>query len=261
MEPAPQALTGVAQVPAPGRWRAAWPWLRAALVLFHVAGMVLVSCPAPTKGQGKDVWQKPTVRAEVESWAGRFARLGLHVTPDVLSDTLMDASQRWQRVRGLFVDPFVWWQKKSGTPQGWYMFTAPDRHPQVFTMEIPDDDRGRRKAGREVFRLGYSPTDPRLDGALLGEHRLRRAMFQAAWTPGARVFKNTCAALSDPLFQAGFGLEPVPWVRCRLIETNIQSRRKPTSVGRAGEHVIRTHVINRPAPSPTPTKASDGGAP
>jgi hypothetical protein len=170
------------------RWRH-WPRLRAALIAFHVVAVVAVACPAPVRGASRKQWQRPSVQAELLAWHRRLAAVGVDASVDELADFGRETSRRWSAARTVAIKPFLIYLKSVGATQGWYMFTAPDRNPMRFGFYLVDEGGARE----HVFTLGQGVSRPDLvDPGLLGEHRVRRALFQTAWAQRAGVFQDVC---------------------------------------------------------------------
>lgn len=188
----------------------AWPHARAALIAAHVVGVVLASIPAPSSYGTKDsAWSQPTVRGEVEAWARRFSSVGLDVTPDGLASTLQGVSRAWRDGRRALLAPWLFVQRHTGTTQTWTMFTAPDRHPTVFSLELKRGDRFD-----PVYVLGDDAHRWRSD--LLDEHRVRRAMFSFGWHDDPARFERFC----DRVAALAFVDHPdANAARCRLVRT------------------------------------------
>ena len=191
----------------------AWAHLRALFILFHVVAVAAVACPAPTKGTPSKIWQRESVQAEVRGWAERLQRLGVAVTPAELTTFGHEASVTWTRIRTPLVAPFVTYNRYSGVGQGWYMFTAPDRYPAAFELEV-------RRGGRysTLFLLGRADNEWRT--SMLLDHRLRRAFFQVAWADGGARFRSFCESLATRAF---VDFADADLVRCRLWQTPVQT--------------------------------------
>jgi hypothetical protein len=167
-----------------------WPAIRLVLLLLHLGAVVAVACPAPLKTASKRQWEKPSVKAEIRGWNQRLKSVGVDITEKELTDFAFDASNRWSSARNAAVKPFSTYLKTIGAPQGWYMFTAPDRLPQRFQLEMVHEDG----TSERVFTLGKEGGHPGLvDPSFLGEHRVRRALFQTAWSERPSMYKDVCA--------------------------------------------------------------------
>jgi hypothetical protein len=169
----------------------AWPHLRAALIAFHVVGMVLAASPAP-RGEASRArtYALPSVVDELQGWSARLRDFGVEATPEQLAMTLRSASKQWLGVREAVLRPWFFVQRHTGTRQGWNMFAAPDRYPPTFRLEV---DRG---AGFEAI---YDVDDDtrRWRSSLLHHHRVRRTMNirSAKWNePIAFAFCDRLAA-------------------------------------------------------------------
>ena len=166
-----------------------WPRWRLLLLLLHLSAVVAVACPAPVRTTTKKQWAKATVTVEIHAWTQRLTAFGIDVTEAELSDFAFSTSRRWSAARATLVSPFSTYLKTIGAPQGWYMFTAPDRSPQRFQVNLVHAD-GRVE---RVFTLGQSVARPDLiDPDFLAEHRIRRALFQTSWSERAVLFSDVC---------------------------------------------------------------------
>ncbi len=166
------------------------PRLRALLVLFHVLAIVSVSCPAPVRVGSVKQWDRPSIKTELSNWRGRLASLGIHMSENELRDFGRAKAQQWTDLRTATLRPFMVYVKKIGAPQGWYMFTAPDRNPQRLAVELIKEGG----AHEPVFTLGRSVARPDIVTAgFLGEHRVRRVLFQTAWADKTSTFQDVCA--------------------------------------------------------------------
>ena len=170
-------------------WRH-WPRLRATLILLHLLAVTAVACPAPVRGSSKKVWRQPAVRAELVAWQRRLHSVGVVITVDELGEFGRATSERWSDARNHVVLPFLKYVKTVGVPQGWYMFTAPDRNPQRLAVVAIDEGGVEHSVftfGREVQEPGF------IDPDFLDEHRVRRAVFQSSWSERPTVLKEVCS--------------------------------------------------------------------
>lgn len=235
------------------RWPG-WPRLRALLIVAHVFAVVVVACPAPVRGASKKVWERKGVRAELAAWQHRLGNVGVDVTVDELSDFARGTAERWGKARNVTIAPFITYLRTVGAPQGWYMFTAPDREPQRFVLEVIGGD-GHREP---VFALGKSVAHPEwISEDFLGEHRVRRALFQAAWSERPGIFKDVCTwfgrevQLKNPDIKAA---------SCSLDEFQVehpwQRSEKETPARREARRKTLRIELTTPATAPAKTTAA-----
>jgi hypothetical protein len=110
--------------------------------------------------------------------------------------------------------PFVAYVEAIDARQGWYMFTAPDRRPQRFVLRA-----ATRTGELPLFELG-KPSEPQaFDQAFLDQHRVRRALFQAAWSDRP-VFDEVCSWFAR---EASPRVSGLTHVTCQLVEEPVLS--------------------------------------
>ncbi len=230
----------------------AWPRLRALLIALHLAAVVVVACPAPVVVPGKNQWERAGVKGEVRSWQRRLELVGIHLTEKELTETVMAVVQRWSVSRNSAVKPFSEYLKAIGAPQGWYMFTGPDRSPHRYAVDIVSAD-GQQV---HVFTLGEPTARPDLiDPELLGEHRLRRAMFQAAWSERKSLFKDVCRWFGHHIAEKQPDTKEVI---CSLIESEVDHPWQ--SNVHAPPQVRKTARFPLQPGAPAPSTAAPAGA-
>jgi hypothetical protein len=215
-----------------------WPKVRAVLVALHVLAVLAVACPAPVKGNDAKNWRRPGVRAELATWTKRLHAVGVDVTEPALAAFGQQVSTSWSSVRNTAAAPAIAYLKGIGATQGWYMFTAPDRAPQRFTFAIttasPQDGKD---VEHPVFDFGRGVFDDALvDPAFLGEHRVRRAFFQTAWSDRP-VFREVCSWLAR---EAVAKRPDVTGAVCRLVEQSVLAPASAAHPPPRPENVVRT---------------------
>ena len=222
-----------------------WPRVRLLLILLHLTAVASVACPAPVRAASKKQWDKPSVKVEIRGWHQRLNAIGINITETELRDWAFDASREWSSARNAAVAPFSAYLKKIGAPQGWYMFTAPDRHPQRFALEVVHDD-GRVEP---IFTLGQSVARPDLvDPSFLGEHRVRRALFQTSWSERPTLYKDVCAWFARRLEAP---LPTLKEARCSQIQLQVEHPWKTEK--KVPEKSTRTVRVPRAEGKPEPT--------
>ena len=100
--------------------RKCWPHIRAALLLVHLAGILLLALPSSHRLGDRNHWQKPKQQQEISGWADR-----LGVDKDAFQSFLWDTSQRYLSVRKRLIRPFYVYADYTGSRQGWTMFANP----------------------------------------------------------------------------------------------------------------------------------------
>ena len=166
-----------------------WPRLRLTLILLHITAVVVVACPAPVRAGSKKQWEKPSIKIEIRGWHQRLNSVGVDVSERELADWAFAASREWSIARNSATLPFTKYLRTIGAPQGWYMFTAPDRLPTRFALDMHHNDGTTER----VFTLGQEGGRPDLiDPAFVGEHRVRRALFQTSWSERPTMYKDVC---------------------------------------------------------------------
>jgi hypothetical protein len=204
--------------------------LRAAVLLAHCLVVVLVAFPAPVRKLDAASWRKPTLRAELKNWTSRAQSLGLETNQAEVRQVATTWTNQWRRLRrGLA--PLQAYLERLGIPQNWYMFTGPDRVPQAFSLSFID----RGGDTHEVLSLGHPVLRPDLvSQQFLDEHRVRRALMQAAWSRRERTFVDICRYFRGSLQARA---PEVDRVICQLtaravVHPSHPDRSRPTQVSR-----------------------------
>jgi hypothetical protein len=138
----------------------AWPHIRAALVLLHIVGIMLLALPWSRSLADRGRWKHPHSQRELESWASFARGVGLEMDNSEVEDLLWGITSTYLKVRDVLVSPFARYSICCGTGQGWRMFATPQRKPGQLTIEIEEDG---------VFRTIYRSRD--------SEHDWRRHQF------------------------------------------------------------------------------------
>ena len=182
-----------------------WPHLRAALVLFHVACIFVISFPAPIGGMHRANWKVPSVQQDFEAWA----RL-LHVSAAALEETLYQAATVWMSVRSTVARPFGPYVRWTGCDQPWRMFVGPVRNQAK--LQIQARVAGAPPDAWETLFEERS-TEHRWHEVTFAQERLRTQLSRWPW-PGYRsAFESGCAYFA----RLAFAERPdVQQVRCRF---------------------------------------------
>ena len=113
-----------------------WPQLRTALILMHVAAVLLLSLPSQHRLNNRQVWNSQVNREEMAGWAAALRSVGLDWTREDLTRVLWDFTQDYLRVRSTAIRPVLYYVYVSGMGQGWRMFSNPQRFPARLQVEI-----------------------------------------------------------------------------------------------------------------------------
>ena len=113
----------------------AWKHVRAALVLFHVAAMVLAALPAPVNGMNRAMWKNPTAQLEFEAWAK-----GLGMKTEDFEEGIWKLAVFLMGVREVCLTPVQPYIRYTGTEQPWRMFVGPDRSPPRYQLQPKSAD-------------------------------------------------------------------------------------------------------------------------
>tara|TARA_R110002096_G_scaffold436061_1_gene666624 strand:+ start:8424 stop:9071 length:648 start_codon:yes stop_codon:yes gene_type:complete len=108
-----------------------WPHLRAAVVLTHLAAVVLMSLPSNYRLGSRSHWETPEVQADLVRWSNT-----LGVDGEEFEEVLWDWTQRYIRIRKKVTHPFLKYADYTGTRQGWTMFSGPRRRTGRYTVEV-----------------------------------------------------------------------------------------------------------------------------
>jgi hypothetical protein len=115
--------------PAPDRFRAAWPHLRAGFVTLHCLAVALAAIPSMSGTHPIDV-RDSQYAAEVHPWA----RL-LRVSDEAFARTAENLRADWIATHDRWVGPFEQYLALLGTQQPWDMFSTTNRTSARFSVE------------------------------------------------------------------------------------------------------------------------------
>ena len=136
-------------------------------------------------------WARPSVQEELRGWSKRLGQVGITATTAELQTFSAGLTTAWNDRRKVVVAPFKTWLLGIGAPQGWYMFTGPDREPQRFSLSVSSTSSPTTFS--PVFELGQPGVDTDLvDPDMIDDHRVRRALFQSSWSHNDNVLRNVC---------------------------------------------------------------------
>jgi hypothetical protein len=154
----------------------AWPHVRAALVLFHVASMVILATPAQQGGLSRRAWKARSVQSEMALWSRRLTAWGFALSPAEVEERAYRLMEGWMGVREIVTAPFGRYARSVGAVQSWSMFTGPQIYPTVLVVDV---ERGG--VWEPVFARGSKTLT--WQGAVLDHARLRK-MFVWFNSPG-----------------------------------------------------------------------------
>jgi hypothetical protein len=142
--------------------KTAWPQVRAALVLFHVLAVLVLSLPGPAISN-EAAWNTRVAKTDLDDWSR-----SLGSEPDDFRSRLRSIALGWVEVRNALATPFRPYASYTQMTQSWAMFASPQRNPTELHL-IGDVGRG--------FDVPlYKPHDPSaaLFDEWLSHNRLRK---------------------------------------------------------------------------------------
>lgn len=179
------ALTDAIRARIPDALRRRWPSIRAALVAFHVAAVVVLSLPSPGGVMQRSSWDDPTVQNEFRIWSDRLRGVGVDVSPVRLDRWLWDVAQRWLSVREGITAPFQPYTTYAGTRQSWRMFSAPQRYPVRLEISVREPSGWRKVYETRSQELAW-------ERDTFDAYRMRRVVFMTGWDKERRNFETLC---------------------------------------------------------------------
>lgn len=214
-----------------------WPSVRALLIGLHLVSVGVVACPAPVRVMTAETWKRPAVQEELHAWAARATAVGITMTAQEVRDLSWGVQKRWLAWRTDVVAPFQAWLRLINAPQGWYMFTGPDREPQRFVLSFSTSTSA---ADDVVFELGRRPAHPELvHPDFLDDHRIRRALFQTSWGRSDETFRQICRAFDRILRTRRPDIDDVT---CRLVARRVEHPYRPRT--ERPDRVVRELVVH-----------------
>jgi hypothetical protein len=226
-------------------WRRHWRRFVVVFVLFHAAAVALVACPAPVRGENRKIYDRPSVQHELSGWCDRFAFFGVTVTPTELADFAWSTSKRWNGIRNTTIGPLIQYLKTIGSTQGWYMFTSSDSRPVTFEFwGLPNGEVAG--SANAVPLAGLTLNDGIWKTSPLSDHRMRRALFMAAWADTPKSSQDICKRLFvsyEEHRESGEVLPIFPSVECRFIETRVLSPEEHRNHAVAARKPLRSVVV------------------
>lgn len=172
-------MTPSAQPTAPTHWSKRLrisPRLRATLLLYHVAAVVVMSLPSGNIQSER--WQSRGTQTDLEDWGRTAKRLGIADSTATLANQVQAVSAKYAKARRTLALPFEDYVSITGSLQMWNMFSSPQRHPSELHIDVREEG-----TFRPFYRAGGEPADPGL-ATLLKHDRLRK--FQGRFARGFR---------------------------------------------------------------------------
>lgn len=199
--------------------------LLGAWVVLHALSVLFVAIPVP-RPLDEALLRRVTVGREVARWHQRLSAIGYSGTQPEFEDFLIRASRGWAEGRNEALAPFVAYLSFVRVRQAWYMFTAPDRAPERFRVELGQKAAKHRRAGRKVrpfepvFEIGQPIMKPEvLPPEFVHHYRVRRALLVASWTRDDRYLSRLCSAFAQRVVEAA---KRVRSLRCSLVEEEVE---------------------------------------
>jgi hypothetical protein len=226
-------------------WRRWWRILVVVFVLFHISAVTLVGCPAPVRGENRKLYEKPSIQRELQGWSARLAFLGVTATTTELADFAWSTSKRWNAARNAAIGPFIQYLRTIGSTQGWYMFTSSDSRPVTFELwGLPAGETAG--SAQAVALAGLTLSDGIWNTSPLSDHRMRRALFMAAWAESSKSSEDICKRLFvsyEEHRQAEPLLPSFPSLECRFIETRVLSPEEHRNHIQSERKLLRSVVV------------------
>lgn len=172
------------------RWRRWWPHLRALLILFHIAAILLMCTPPAEQVLDRNRWRSPVGQTQFETWASRLEAVGIDTTPAGLESWLWERAKTYARVRRIAGKPFDPYVRALNLHQGWALFTNPQRRPAQVVAWLHTPGRGWETiyAQRsEVFDYKREQLD---------NHRLRKLAGRIARRRRPRMYSRLATWLA-----------------------------------------------------------------
>jgi len=120
-----------------------WPHVRAALLLVHVAAIMLLALPSTARLRDRARWKDQRTQREITLWADRLQQWGFDTDPQRLEATLWETAQSYVSTRESLSRPLQPYVAVAGVGQPWGMFRSPQRRPGELHVEI-DEGEGFR---------------------------------------------------------------------------------------------------------------------
>ena len=170
------------------KWLRAKPQVIAAVLLFHVVGVVLQALPAVSGGMNRKAWKDQTAQAEFHQWADLARSVGWNTTDENFEEFLWDSAHVLMDTRKVILKPWRKYLRATGAQQGWRMFVAPHRYPSWLVVEVEFPTADGKKEWREMYRSRSSEKD--YLRTQLDYHRMRKYTFLTSWKHRRRAYKD-----------------------------------------------------------------------
>ena len=160
--------------------RAAWPHLRALLVLIHLLIIVALTTPDLGGTMSRRAWKQPAVQRELAPWAQRFG-----LTPEDFENRLWSLASGWTRWRRRALAPLKPYSTYTGVRQRWRMFASPNRIPARYEIDI-------KRAGQWQPIYVSRSSEYTWRRALFDHDRMRASMSRATWPNYQQRYRLLC---------------------------------------------------------------------
>ena len=150
-----------------------WPHVRAALVLFHVVGVMLMALPTPSGYMNPALWTDPNLTSQFDTWAALLTRVGIEMTSEEVKQHSRRTGMAIQTTRQLVLTPFEPYLTAVGARQSWRLFAAPGRVPARLRVDISNEMTGE-DSWQQLYLTGDIPYAWRPE--LFTHHRFRKLM-------------------------------------------------------------------------------------
>ena len=219
------------------RWRAraslAWPQIRAALILFHFAAVVVTCLPPAHKMLKKDRWHGAKVEAKFAAWAERLGKVGIETSPTGLHKWVRARTETYGRLRDFVGGWFQPYTDPLYLHQGWSLFSKPQRRPVLIQIDL--------RRGSEEWEPIYETRSSTLDwrARMFDNNRLRKLVGRI----GRRQNRHLFTALSSWIARlVALEFDDVSDIRVRVIRFRTA---KPGTYDAAAVHKTRAIEVER----------------
>jgi hypothetical protein len=157
--------------------RVGWPSIRAALLLFHVIAVLVLSFPSAYRLADRSRWKDQRTRRELALWAERLSGWGIDTDVERLDARLWSLAQGYLGVRETIAAPFQPYRDIGCVTQTWGMFRSPQRRPGELWVSL--------REGGSFRTVHVSRSDEHDYLAIELEHNRMRKLVARALTDGA----------------------------------------------------------------------------
>jgi hypothetical protein len=156
--------------------RQRWPKIRAALLAFHVAAVLVSSFPGSGRLTDRTRWEDQRTRGEIALWAERMQSWGIDTSPERLEARLWSLVHGYVAFRNGLAAPFQPYVDTAGVTQTWGMFRSPQRRPGELRVSIRERKRWRRVHLSRSEEYDYLAVE-------LDHNRMRKQVARAITDP------------------------------------------------------------------------------